>query len=229
MRPWLPIALAAATTACATLPDSQPLPQGQEAAHTVTEIGPGRWHVLVRVNYFAPETEAERILHERAAALCPGEEAVVENLRLVSQPHQASAEVHCRAVRGARAEAVSGGIGVAAAPRSSVAAGPIHPRVLAAPERSMEKSGFGMASCRPEPGYLPAFVSVAADRRDGEERPAATDTASGWIPATGDASAVGAVAIAMEALSALPREEIPAQPFWPAVRDAYDGLVAEVE
>jgi hypothetical protein len=35
--------------------------------------------------------------------------------------------------------------------------------------------------------------------------------------------------IAVEELAAPPREEIPAKPFWPAVRDAYDGLVAEVE
>jgi hypothetical protein len=232
MRPWLSIVLAAAATACATLPDSQPLPHGQEAAHAVTEMRPGHWHVMVRVNYYAPETEAERLLRERAAALCPGEDAVLEDLRLVSQPHQASAEVHCRPVQDARAGATSTGAGVAAASPASGDAGPVHPRAAATPERAMVRSGPGVAACRPEPGYLPAFAAVAADRREGDARPVAaaeTAVADGWIPATGDAPATAGVAVAVEEIAAPQREEEPARPFWPTVRDTYEGLVAEVE
>jgi hypothetical protein len=232
MRSWLPFALVAAATACATLPDTQPLPAGQEAAHAVSEIQPGHWHVMVRVNYFAPEAEAERLLRARAAALCPGEDAVLEHLRLVSQPHQASAEVHCRAMQDPRLDDTSRDVGMPAERTNVTTPGPVHPQVAAAPERSMEQSGPGVAAQRPQPGYLPAFASVAADRRDGEERSFADAekiVTDGWIPATGDATGAAAVTVAVEELAVPPRQDEPAKRFWPTVRDTYDGLLAELE
>jgi hypothetical protein len=242
MRPWLPM-LAALATACATLPDSQPLPGGEESAHAVTEIAPGRWHVMVRVNYFAPRTEAERLLRERAAALCPDAEAVVEDLHLVSQPHQASGDVRCR-----ERQAAGPGLGpienrtmrgvenraVATAP------GPVRPPVQEAPERPMVKSGPGLIACRPEPGYLPAYVQVATGHGEvstaASQAPAAaeeTEIAGGWIPATGHAEGPRALVVAEEDLAATPPaqagEAAAAKEFWPAVGAAYHGLVAEAE
>ena len=233
MRPWLLIALAAAATACATLPDNQPLPQGEEAAHSVYEIGPGHWHVMVRVNYYAPETDAERLLRERAASLCPGEDVVLEDLHLVSQPHQASADVHCRAIQDAHAGTTSTGAAVTAASPVSVAVGPVLPHAAASPERAMVKSGPGVARCRPEPGYLPAFASVAADRPGGDEAPAVataeTPTVDGWIPANGDEAEPSGVAVAVEELPGSPPQKAPSRPFWPTVKETYDGLFAADE
>jgi hypothetical protein len=232
MRPWLLIALAAAVAACTTLPDPQPLPHGEEAAHAVSEIGPGHWHVMVRVNYYAPETEAERLLRNRAAALCPGEDAVLEDLHLVSQPHQASADVHCRPLQDMRTGVGSPAASVAAESPTPLASRPVHPPAAAAPERAMVKSGPGVALSRPEPGYLPAFASIAADRPDGEERPVAAAepaVADGWIPANGEATEPSGVAVAVEELPAPAPEEEPTKRFWPTVRDTYDGLVAEIE
>jgi hypothetical protein len=220
----------AAATACTTLPNAQALPAGEEAAHAVTEITPGHWHVMVRVNDFASTTEAERLLGERAAALCGGQDAVLEDLRLVSQPHQAAAEVHCRLAEGT---GVAGGGGIPNGSRWSTDAGPVHPHAMAAPERSMVKSGPGVAVSRPEPAYLPAFASVAADRPIGDEPLAAAaeeaTVADGWIPATGHTTGTAAVACGVEDLATPPQREGPERPFWPTVRDAYDALVAEIE
>jgi len=239
MRPWLPI-VAVLAAACATLPDSQPLPAGEESAHAVTEIAPGRWHVMVRVNYFAPPTEAERLLRERAAALCPGAEAVVEDLHLVRQPHQASGDVHCGAKQAALDQLVSQ-LAARAAVRPSPAAvhAPVLPVVHRAPERAMVKSGAGVASERPEPGYLPPFAQVATAHPEvvaaAKPAPAATQTedsdiAGGWIPATGDAEGPHALVVAEEDLAATPAPEKPTpETFWPAVGAAYHGLVAEAE
>jgi len=239
MRPWLPI-VAVLAAACATLPDSQPLPAGEESAHAVTEIAPGRWHVMVRVNYFAPPAEAERLLRERAATLCPGTEAVVEDLHLVSQPHQASGDVHCGAKQAALDQLVSQ-LAARSADRPSPAAvhAPVLPTVHRAPERAMVKSGAGVASERPEPGYLPPFAQVATDHAQvvaaAKPAPAATHTedseiAGGWIPATGEAEGPHALTIAEEDLTTTPPPAAAdAKPFWPTVGEAYRSLVAEAE
>jgi len=239
MRPWLPI-VAVLAAACATLPDSPPLPAGEESAHAVTEIAPGRWHVMVRVNYFAPPSEAERLLRERAAGLCPGAEAVVEDLHLVSQPHQASAEVHCGGKQTALDQLVSQ-IAARAADRPSPAAvqAPVLPTAHRAPERSMVKSGAGVASERPEPGYLPPFAQVATGHPEvvatAKAAPAATqdedpETPGGWIPATGEAEGPHALVVAEEDLAETPTpEKASPETFWPAVGAVYHGLVAEAE
>ena len=241
MRTWLPIAVASLATACATLPASQPLPVGQEAAHTVSQVAPGQWHVMVRVNYFAPETEAERLLRARAAELCPDTEAVVEGLHLVKQPHQASADVHCRTPKQAALDKLVGQLAAHAvqAPATNNAQSVVLPVVHSVPEQAMVKSGPGLIGRRPEPGYLPAFAQVASPHEEvaaaanPPQRPTQDEegeVASGWIPATGEANGPHALTVAEENLAA-PRVEKKAapKPFWPMVGEAYRGLVAEAE
>jgi len=195
---------------------------------------------MVRVNYFAPPAEAERLLREHAAALCPDTDAVVEDLHLVSQPHQASGDVHCRERQAAGPgpgpieDRITPGV-----EDHTVATirGPVRPRIQEAPERAMVKSGPGVAAQRPEPGYLPAFAQVATGHEDvavatsQEPAPAEeTETASGWIPATGEAQGPRALVVAEEDLEQTPAPEQPSpETFWPAVGAVYHGLVAEAE
>jgi hypothetical protein len=235
MRPWL-LLIAALAPACATLPDSQPLPGGEESAHSVTEVSPGWWHVMVRVNYFAPPTEAERLLRERAAGLCPDTEAVVEDLRLVSQPHQASAEIHCRAAQSALDELVTD-LAHRTADHATVHTA-VFPEARQAPERSMVRSGAGVAGERPEPGFLPSFAQVATGDQEVEVATSAAATPApaedpepvgGWIPATGKADRPAAVVVAEEDLAETPQEAADAKPFWPAVGNTFRNLVAELE
>lgn len=85
-----------ALAACTTLPDPYLAPEGSETAATVDELGPGQYHVLVRINYFAAEDEAERLLRERAATLCKEGEAVhIDHLATARQPAMAAADVTC--------------------------------------------------------------------------------------------------------------------------------------
>ncbi len=92
----LPILLLAAATACTTLPDPRLAPHGSETAATVEELGPGRYHILVRINYFAPDGEAERLLRKHAATLCgDGETLHIDHLATARQPAMAAAEITC--------------------------------------------------------------------------------------------------------------------------------------
>ncbi len=89
---------AGALAACATLPDPYLAPEGSETAATVDELAPGRYHVLVRINYFAADGEAERLLRKRAATLCKQGEAVhIDHLATARQPAMAAADITCEA------------------------------------------------------------------------------------------------------------------------------------
>ncbi len=85
-----------AIAACATFPDPHLAPEGSETAATVDELGPGQYHVLVRINYFAADGEAERLLRARAATLCKEGEALhIDHLATARQPAMAAADVTC--------------------------------------------------------------------------------------------------------------------------------------
>jgi len=88
--------LLAAVAACSTFPAPHLASQGSETAATVEELGPDRYHILVRINYFAPDGEAERLLRERAATLCDKGEAIhIDHLATARQPAMAAADVTC--------------------------------------------------------------------------------------------------------------------------------------
>jgi len=91
----LAILLLAAVAACATFPDPHLAPEGSETAATVDELRPGQYHVLVRINYFAPDDEAERLLRKRAATLCGDEAVHIDHLATARQPAMAAGDVTC--------------------------------------------------------------------------------------------------------------------------------------
>ena len=91
----LAILLVAALAACTTLPDPHLAPEGSETAATIDELGPGQYHILVRINYFAADGEAERLLRERAATLCGDEAVHIDHLATARQPAMAAADVTC--------------------------------------------------------------------------------------------------------------------------------------
>ncbi|NCO58117.1 MAG: hypothetical protein COW73_02305 [Nitrospirae bacterium CG18_big_fil_WC_8_21_14_2_50_70_55] len=96
MRTPATLLLAAAVAACTGLPAPYLAPQGSETAAAVDELGPGQYHVLVRINYFAPDGEAERLLRARAATLCAKGEALhIDHLAIARQPAMAAADVTC--------------------------------------------------------------------------------------------------------------------------------------
>jgi len=88
-------AVIAALAGCSTLPDPRLDPDGRETVHSVVEMAPGWWHVLVRVNYFSSGEAAERLLRERVAGLCPEGDLVLENVQVVGNPRIATADAHC--------------------------------------------------------------------------------------------------------------------------------------
>lgn len=89
------MALTAALAGCSTLPDPRLDPDGRETVHSVVEMAPGWWHVLVRVNYFSSAEAAENLLRERVADLCPEGDLVLENVQVVGIPRIATADAHC--------------------------------------------------------------------------------------------------------------------------------------
>jgi len=91
----LVILLLATLAACTTLPDPHLAPEGSETAATIDELGPGQYHVLVRINYFAADGEAERLLRERAATLCGDQAVHLDHLATARQPAMAAADVTC--------------------------------------------------------------------------------------------------------------------------------------
>jgi len=94
-RPLIAIAVTVALAGCSTLPDPRLDPEGRETIHSVVEMTPGWWHVLVRVNYFSSPEAAERLLRARVADLCPDGDLVLENLLVAGVPRIATADAHC--------------------------------------------------------------------------------------------------------------------------------------
>jgi len=91
----LAIILLATLAACTTFPDPHLAPEGSETAATIDEIAPGLYHILVRINYFAADGEAERLLRERAATLCGDQAVHIDHLATARQPAMAAADVTC--------------------------------------------------------------------------------------------------------------------------------------
>jgi len=94
-RAMVTMAVTVALASCTTLPDPRLDPEGRETVHSVVEMAPGWWHVLVRVNYFSSGEAAERLLRERVADLCPEGDLVLENVQVVGNPRIATADAHC--------------------------------------------------------------------------------------------------------------------------------------
>ncbi len=91
--------------ACGGLPEPRLASQVEPTAVTVEPLGPGRYHLLVRVSDFAPAGAAERLLRERAAAVCGGTAPRIEGLTVAAHPALAAAEVTCPEAAGGAAPA----------------------------------------------------------------------------------------------------------------------------
>jgi len=91
----LPCLLLACLTACTSLPEPRLAARAVEQSHTVAELSPGRYHVMVRGATFAPRATLETLLLERAAWICGARRPVVHHLEVVDHPALASGEVTC--------------------------------------------------------------------------------------------------------------------------------------
>lgn len=205
-----------AATACATLPEPRLAEAPAEQSHTVAEISPGHYHVMVRGATFAPRAATETLLRGRAARLCGAQQPVIHHLQVTDHPAMASGEVTCAATPEPPATAT--------APAAAVlpATPPAMPRYPAASlnvPSPMVDSGAGLLPRPPTPGYIPPFARVG----DGAPKVAArTPVGDGWMPATGEAPEAGAV-------TAVEEGEITSPPFWPQVKETYRAVYAGSE
>jgi len=219
----LAVLLPVVVTACTTLPEPRLAEAPAEQSHTVAEIAPGRYHVMVRGATFAPSTTTERLLRDRAARLCGKRRARIRRLEVIDHPAMASGEVTCEAAPEPPATATAPATTPAAAlppsaPPTAPAATPRHPASAHTGPVPMVASGSGLLPQPPPPGYIPPFArinngltipKVAARPRPGD----------GWMPATGEAPAAAPVAEVEE-------DEIASHPFWPQVKETYRTIYA---
>jgi len=212
------VVLLIVVTACTTLPEPRLAETPTEQSHTVAEIVPGRYHVMVRGATFAPRATTERFLRDRAALVCGERRAVIRRLEVVDHPAMASGEVTCEAVTKAPTAATPptapGGPTVPTPPAT-----PRHPASAHTAPQPMVASGTGLLPQPPTPGYIPPFARIGDGTPKEVAQPLPTD---GWVPATGEAPEATAVAGVEEG-------EIASPPFWPQVKETYRTVYAGSE
>ncbi len=208
-------------TACTTLPEPRLAEVPVEQSHTVAEIAPGRYHVMVRGATFAPRAATETLLRDRAATVCGERHARIRHLEVIDHPAMASGEVTCEA---APEPPVATTAPVAAtqpvaAPPAATPAMPRHPTSSLNAPSPMVASGAGLLPHPPAPGYIPPFARIGDGAPKVVARPQPGD---GWMPATGEAPEATTATDVVEG-------EIASPPFWPQVKETYRAVYAGSE
>jgi len=209
----LAVVLPVVVTACTTLPEPRLAEAPAEQSHTVAEIAPGRYHVMVRGATFAPSATTEQLLRDRAARLCGARRARIRHLEVIDHPAMASGEVTCEAVPEPPAAAAT----PAATPTPTApVATPRHPASAHTGPMPMVASGAGLLPHPPAPGYIPPFARIGSGTPKAAARPRPGD---GWMPVTDEEPAAAAVAEVEE-------DDIASPPFWPQVKETYRAVYA---
>jgi len=206
------VALTVVVTACTTLPEPHLAETPTEQSHTVAEIAPGHYHVMVRGATFAPRATTERLLRDRAALVCGERRAVIRRLEVVDHPAMASGEVTCEAV----AQVPTAATPLTAPERPTVPTTPHHLASAHTVPQSMVASGTGLLPQPPTPGYIPPFARIGDGTPKEVAQPMPGD---GWVPATGEAPEATTAATVEE-------DEIASPSFWPQVKETYRAVYA---
>lgn len=203
-------------TACTTLPEPRLAEAPVEQSHTVAEIAPGHYHVMVRGATFAPRAATETLLRDRATAVCGKRRARIHHLQVTDHPAMASGEVTCAATPEPPATAIAPAAAVLPATPPAM---PHHPTSSLNAPSPMVASGAGLLPHPPTPGYIPPFARIGNHTPKVAAHPQSGD---GWMPATGEAPEAGAV-------TAVEEGEITSPPFWPQVKETYRAVYAGSE